>query len=71
MTVLLFYQSIYVPTLTSGHDLWLVIKRLRLRIQAAKMSFLPRVAGLILRDSLRCSDIWKELGIEPLLLRTS
>ena len=33
------------------------------------MSFLRRVAGLSLRDKVRSSDIRRELGVEPLLLR--
>ena len=66
---LLIYQSIYVPTLTYPHKLWVVAESTRLRIQVAKMSFLPRVAGLSLRDRVRSSDIWRELGVEPLLLR--
>jgi len=33
------------------------------------MSFLRRVAGLSLRDRVRSSDIRRELGVEPLLLR--
>jgi len=41
-----------------------VTERMRLRIQAAKI----RVAGLSLRDRVRSSDIWRELGVEPLLL---
>jgi len=63
------YWSVYVPTLTYGHELWVVTERTRLRIQAADMSFLRRVAGLSLRDRVRsCSDIRRELGVEPLLL---
>jgi len=42
---------------------------MRLRIQAAKMSFLRRVAGLSLRDRVRSSDIRRKLGVELLLLR--
>ena len=45
-----FYHSIFVPALTDGHELWVVTERTRLRVQAADMSFLPRVAGLSLRD---------------------
>jgi len=37
-------RSIYVPTLTYGHELWVVTERMRLPIQAAEMSFLRRVA---------------------------
>ncbi|KAI3355686.1 hypothetical protein L3Q82_004279 [Scortum barcoo] len=36
------YRSIYVPTLTYGHELWVMTERTRSRIQAAEMSFLRR-----------------------------
>ncbi|KAK3564029.1 hypothetical protein QTP86_006952 [Hemibagrus guttatus] len=62
------YQSIYVPTLTYGHELWVMTERVRSRIQAAEMSFLRRVAGHSLRDRVRSSVIQEELGVEPLLL---
>ncbi|KAK3511307.1 hypothetical protein QTP70_000398 [Hemibagrus guttatus] len=62
------YQSIYVPTLTYGHELWVMTKRVRSRIQAAEMSFLRRVAGRSLRDRVRSSVTREELGVEPLLL---
>ncbi|KAK3542727.1 hypothetical protein QTP70_000092 [Hemibagrus guttatus] len=62
------YQSIYVPTLTYGHELWVMTERVRSRIQAAKMSFLRKVAGRSLRDSVRSSVTREELGVEPLLL---
>uniref|UniRef100_A0A8C4X372 Uncharacterized protein n=1 Tax=Erpetoichthys calabaricus TaxID=27687 RepID=A0A8C4X372_ERPCA len=54
------YQSIYVPTLTYGHELWVVTERTRSRIQAAEMSFLRRVRSSVIREGLR---------VEPLLLR--
>ena len=44
------YRSIYVPTLTYGHELWVMTERIRSQIQAAEMSFLCRVAGCSLRD---------------------
>ncbi|KAK3522059.1 hypothetical protein QTP70_022619, partial [Hemibagrus guttatus] len=62
------YQSIYVPTLTYGHELWVMTKRIRSRIQAAEMSFLRRVAGRSLRDRVRSSVNREELRVEPLLL---
>uniref|UniRef100_A0A671X7J4 Reverse transcriptase domain-containing protein n=1 Tax=Sparus aurata TaxID=8175 RepID=A0A671X7J4_SPAAU len=62
------YQSIYVPTLTYGHELWVMTERIRSRIQAAKMSFLRRVAGRSLRDRVKSSVTREELGVEPLLL---
>ncbi len=49
------YRSIYVPTLTYVHELWVMTERTRSRIQAAEMSFLRRVAGRTLRDRVRSS----------------
>ncbi|KAI3363351.1 hypothetical protein L3Q82_011976, partial [Scortum barcoo] len=64
------YRSIYVPTLTYGHELWVMTERTRSRIQAGgEMSFLRRVAGRSLRDRVRSSVTREELGVEPLLLR--
>ncbi|KAK0156391.1 putative uncharacterized transposon-derived protein F52C9.6 [Merluccius polli] len=48
------YQSIFVPALTYGHELWVVTERTRSWVQVAEMSFLHRVAGLSLRDRLGC-----------------
>ncbi|KAK3530551.1 hypothetical protein QTP86_027917 [Hemibagrus guttatus] len=62
------YQSIYVPTITYGHELWAMTERVRSRIQAAEMSFLRRVTGHSLRDRVRSSVTREELGVEPLLL---
>ncbi|KAK3526845.1 hypothetical protein QTP86_000734 [Hemibagrus guttatus] len=62
------YQSIYVPTLTYGHELWVMPERIRSRIQVAEMSFLRRVVGRSLRDRVRNSVTREELGVEPLLL---
>ena len=47
------YRSIYIPTLTYGHELWVVTERMRSRIQAVERSFLHTVAGLSLRDRVR------------------
>ena len=58
------YQSIYVPALTYGHELWVMTERTRSRVQAAEMSFLRRVAGLSLRDRVRSSVIREELGVD-------
>ncbi|KAK3559963.1 hypothetical protein QTP86_033662 [Hemibagrus guttatus] len=65
---LTIYQSSYVPSLTYGHELWVMTERVRSRIQAAEMSFLRRVAGRSLRDRVRSSVTREELGVEPLLL---
>uniref|UniRef100_A0AAZ1XTU1 C-type lectin domain-containing protein n=1 Tax=Oreochromis aureus TaxID=47969 RepID=A0AAZ1XTU1_OREAU len=62
------YWSIYVPTPTYGHELWVVNEITRSRIQVAEMGFLRRVAGLSLRDRVRSSVIFEGLRVEPLLL---
>ena len=62
------YWSIFVPTLTYGHEGWVMTERTRLRIQAAEMGFLRKVAGVSLRDRVRSSVIREGLGVEPLLL---
>ena len=62
------HWSIFVPTLTYGHDRWVITKRMRSRVQAAKMGFLRRVAWVSLRDRVRSSAIQEGLGAEPLLL---
>ncbi|KAK3520218.1 hypothetical protein QTP70_019360 [Hemibagrus guttatus] len=62
------YQSIYAPTLTYGHELWVMTERVGSQIQAAEMSFLHRVAGCSLRDRVRSFVTREELGVELLLL---
>lgn len=62
------YLFLYVPTLTYGHVLWVITKRSQ--IQAAKMSFLLRVAGCTESDAVRSHSVTREeLGVELLLLR--
>ncbi len=45
------YQSIYILTLSYGHELWVLLKRMRSWIQETQMSFLCRMAALMLRES--------------------
>ena len=63
------FKSIYIPTLTYGHELWVMTERMRSRVQAAEMRFLRRVAGVTLLDRVRNTAIREDLGVEPLLLR--
>jgi len=57
---LLFHLcSIFVPTLTYGHKIWVVTERMRSRIQAVQMGFLRMAAGLGLRDRVRSLAIRK------------
>ena len=65
---LLIYQSVFVPTLTYGHERWVMTERTRSQEQVAEMGFLCRVAGVSLRDRVRSSAIWEGLRVEPLLL---
>ncbi len=58
------YRSIYVPTLTYGHELWVMTERTRSRIQVAEMSFLRRVSGHSLRDRVKSSVTREELRVE-------
>ncbi len=61
---LLIYQSIYVPTLTYGHELSVMTKRTRSWIESAEMSFHRRVAGRYLRDRVRSSITREEIRLE-------
>ena len=51
------FTEIFLPILTCGQEIWVGTERTRLQIQAAEMGFLPRVAGLSLRDGVRSSAI--------------
>lgn len=51
------YWSIYVPTHTYGHALWVMTERI----------FLHKVSEHSLRNRIRSLDIQEELKIEPLL----
>ncbi|TWW77678.1 hypothetical protein D4764_12G0010680 [Takifugu flavidus] len=53
------YRSIFIPTLTYGHELLVMTERTRSWVQASEMSFLRRVAGFSLRDWVRSSAIWR------------
>lgn len=61
------YLSVYILTLSYGHEPRIETENTRSWIQAAGMRFLWRVAALRLRDRVSSSDIWWELGVEPLL----
>lgn len=64
------FNSVYVPTLTYGHEIWVVTERIRSRIQAAEMRFLRGVAGITRRDRVRNTRVREALNVEQLLLRT-
>ena len=62
------FRSIFVYILTYGHECWVMTKRVRSRVQAAKMGFLQKVRGLFLLDKVKSTDIRQSLNIELLLL---
>ena len=49
------FRAIFVPTLTYGHEVWVMTERIRLQLQAVKMSFLRWVAGNSLGERVRSS----------------
>ena len=61
-------RSIFIHTVTYGHEGCVMTERTRSQIQAAEMRFLRRVAGVSLRDRVRSTVIREGLGVEPLLL---
>ena len=63
------FNSIYIPTLTYGHETWVMTERIRSREQAAEMRFLRGVVGVSRLDRVRNTTIRENLQVEPLLLR--
>jgi hypothetical protein len=63
------FKSVYLPTLTYGHECWIMSEKVRSRLQAAEMRFLRRVAGFTRLDRVRNTIIRDTLSTEPLLLQ--
>ena len=63
------FKAVFVPTLTYGHESWVMIKRMRSQVQASEMRFLQRIEGVTMFNKVRSSEIRKSFNIEPLLLR--
>lgn len=51
--------------------MWLVSERMKLQIQAVKMSYFHRVSGVTLKDRSMSSVIQEGLRLEPLFLDIS
>lgn len=60
--------SLYIPTLTYGHKLWVATERTRSQTQTAEMSFLCRMSGLSFIGRVRSSVTWEGNRVELLLL---
>ncbi len=65
---LLIYCSVFVPSLTYGHEGWVMTERVRSQLQVVEMGFLRRLAGVSLWDKVRSSVICEGLRGELLLL---
>ena len=63
------FRSVFVPILTYGYECWLMIERVRSRVQAAEMVFLRKIRVLSLLDKVKNIDFRQSLNIKPLLLR--
>ena len=63
------FNSVFVPTLTYGHEICVMAERLRPRIQAAEMRFIRADVGITRRDRVRNTAVREELNIGQLLLR--
>ncbi len=63
------YNTIFTPTLTYGHENWVLTERIRSRIQAAEMRVLRRIYGVTRLDRVRNTVIRGNLKVEALLLR--
>jgi len=60
------YNTVYVPTLTYGHESWTMTKRMHSRIQASEMRFLRKIAGKRRIDKIRNEEIRKQVGVSEL-----
>lgn len=56
--------SVYILALIYGHEISVMTERTRSLLQAAEISFLPKVAGHLLSDRVRSLVIW-ERGDSP------
>ena len=63
------FRSIFAFILIYGHKCWVITKKMRSRVQAAKIFFLQKVRGSFLLDKVKSIDIRQSFNIEPLPLR--
>ena len=57
------FISVYVPILTYGRECWIMIEKVRSRVQAAEVGFLRKISGLTLSDKVKSADILESLNI--------
>jgi hypothetical protein len=63
------FKSVIVPTLTYGHESWVMTEKTRSRVQAAEMRCLRSIAGVSRLDKIRSSAVRESLEVESLLLQ--
>ena len=63
------FRSVFVPILPYGHECYVMTERMRSRVQAAEIGFLPKVRGLFSHVKIKSTDTHQSLNIELLLLR--
>ena len=61
------YKTVLRPILTYGCEAWVLIKRLRSKIQAAEMRVLRLILGITLRDRIRNEVVREKLEVESIL----
>ena len=49
-------KAVFVPILTDDHESLVVTKRVRSQVQASKIKFLRRIAGVTLFNKVRSSE---------------
>jgi len=60
-------KSVFIPTLSYGHESWVMIKRVLSQSQAAEGETLRKVHGVTLRDKVSSCEIRKMLNDKSLL----
>ena len=61
------YKTVLRPILTYGCEAWVLIKRLKSKIQAAEMRVLRLIYGVTLREKIRSEVIREKLKVESVL----
>ena len=66
---LLVFKSIFVLTLTCGHESWVMTERVQSQMQSSEMRFLRKIKDVTMFDKHCYTAIRESLDIESLLLR--
>ncbi|HYS62000.1 MAG TPA: reverse transcriptase family protein [Gemmatimonadales bacterium] len=66
-TRLKVYNTLAVPMITYGCEVWALKKTDKRRITAAEMKFMRRTAGVTLRDRIKSETITSNLGVTPIM----